>query len=218
MDPGPATVLAHRERGRLRLICSPGKDADSDIDVAFSLGETIPQSIEYPPTLAVKAAQCLANRELPQALAFATRSLELAVILEHVVEARILLANLDLTCGNVAVSRRHAEEAIHEAERLRSPRLQALAHLATAQALVATGANVAARASFEEAQRLANSPYDRATVLRAFSDYLMHCRLVNEASTMLAESDSLLAGIWGPNNGVDAPLQTGQAAQHALAL
>ena len=75
MDPAPCRVLAFRQRGYLRLRSGDRAAAAEDIEHALALAETIPETLEYGPTLLAKAELCLHQGELEAALAWGMQAL-----------------------------------------------------------------------------------------------------------------------------------------------
>ena len=88
------------------------------------------------------------------ALPYAERSLASGASVEQLLEARVMLARLALALGQPAEASAHAAEAVAQAERLGSPRLLSLAHLAAGRAAAAAGDPRAA----EAAPRSGDSP------------------------------------------------------------
>src|SRR5262249_6104211 len=149
--------------------------AGAEIDRALVLAATIPESLEHAPTLLLKAELQAEKGETLPALRLAERALDCAAPLEQVVEAHVLLANLHLRLNHVSLARANAAEAVAGAERLGSPRLTCLAHLASGTIGAAVRNLSGATAAFEAALRYAQAasiPYERALVLRTYAEYL----------------------------------------------
>jgi tetratricopeptide (TPR) repeat protein/transcriptional regulator with XRE-family HTH domain len=153
IDPGPSTVLARRHLGRLRLLQGDQVGAEAELCSALALAETIPEALEYAPTLLAMAELRCELDDLESALDFAERSLEHARPVEHRAEAHLLLASLRRRAGDRARASAHVVEATAQANRLQSPRLLSLAHLARAMVAAMGSSDEAAVASFEAALR-----------------------------------------------------------------
>jgi len=174
MDPAPGRVLACRQQGQLRLRMGDRIAAAADIERALALAETIPETLEYGPTLLAKAELCLHEGNLVSALGFGIQALIRTRPVDQIVEAHIILSQVHLALGHVDEAQSHADQGVALATRLDAPRLQCLTHLGAAS--VATNrTGVDAIKSFEAAltfARAARAPYDQALVLQAYADYL----------------------------------------------
>jgi DNA-binding SARP family transcriptional activator/Tfp pilus assembly protein PilF len=196
MDPGQPTVCAYRQLGRLRLLIGDRAGAAEDIERALALAESMPETIEYAPTLLAAAELRFASGDLDGALHLAERSLASAAPLDQMLEARVLLARLCLALGRQPIASVQAAEAVVQAERLGSPHLLCLAHLASGRVAAAGGDPGAAEAAFELALRHAEdarTPYERALVLRAAAEQMdARGSLRGRAAAMRAEADRTL--------------------------
>ncbi|HEY1295046.1 MAG TPA: AAA family ATPase [Chloroflexota bacterium] len=173
LDPGPHRVLGLRHRGRLRLLAGDREVAAADLGEALALAETMPETLEYAPTLLAMAELRTDVGDLDGALDLALKSLEQARPLEQSVEARTVLARICLAQRDVPRAIAHATEAIDLATRLGSPRLMSLAHLVFAESMAEQDAE-RARGAFETALAYADeaeTSYERALALSAYGRF-----------------------------------------------
>jgi predicted ATPase/DNA-binding SARP family transcriptional activator len=174
MDPSPPRVAVARYQGQLQLLIGNTAPAAVHLEEALRLASSMPESIEYAPSLLAMGHLRAAQHELDVAIDFARESLDRARQLQHQAEANIALANFFLKGGDADASSRHAAAALGQATTLRCPWLVSAAHLAQAEAgAVLTPAT--APDLFMLALRLAReskSPHLQAIVLSAFARYL----------------------------------------------
>jgi tetratricopeptide (TPR) repeat protein len=147
--------------------------AAADLAEALSLAETMPETLEYAPTLLATAELCAHQGQFDRALTLATQALEHARTQDLIIEANIVVAELQLAQGDPAVADEHAAEAVARAGRLGAPRLLSRAHLISAQ--VAQGSDAdGARAAFQVALRYAEeagAAHEQVAVLNASADH-----------------------------------------------
>ncbi len=177
MDPGPQTVVAHRQLGHLRLLTGDHAGAAAELDVALALAEQMTETLEYATTLVAVAGACLDAGDLPRALRLSERSVRCARTVEQEIEAHILLTLLDLATQRQEPATAHAAEAVAQAEHLGSPRLLSLAHLTVGRVARARSNPRKATAAFEAALaqcEVARTPYERALALQAYAQHLDH--------------------------------------------
>jgi DNA-binding SARP family transcriptional activator len=167
MDPSPQRVLALRHLGRLRLLMGQRTAAEAEIREALALAETMPETLEYPPTLLAMAELHACEGRFSKALQLARQSLDQTRPVDQLVEAHVVLAQIHQALGQGADAAEHAAEAVVHAGRLDSPRLLSLAHLVSAQAQVDRDPEQA-QLTFEIALQKATearTPYERELVL-----------------------------------------------------
>jgi tetratricopeptide (TPR) repeat protein len=167
------------------------QDATNDIDAAVDLAHTIPDTLEFAPTLLAEAELYAHRGDFERGLLLAQESLTRARPLEQIAEAQLTLAGIHLSLGNQAEAAVAATEALARATQLDSPRIISLAHLAMAE--VRSGrADPEAVASFDAALRSASAagtPYERAAVLQAYAQHLERVGTrAGVATAMAAES------------------------------
>ena len=155
----------------------------------------MPRSVEYAPTLLALAAINWRGDDLATRDRHAERVLAMGPAAELVVESHLVLASLHRQLGTLETAQARATEARSLAERLGSPRLVGLAHLAMARAEAASHDLSAAASSFEHAVgRLqeARTPFERASALRSYATDVYAERDVERARTLLDEALGLL--------------------------
>jgi tetratricopeptide (TPR) repeat protein len=133
MDPSPHRVLVLRHLGRLHLLVGDLANAAIEIGEALDLAETMADTLEYAPTVLAMAEMRVFKGQLEEALALASTSLKRTRPVDHLVEAHVVLTNIQLARGDASAAATHAAEALSYASRLGSPRLLSLANRASAQ-------------------------------------------------------------------------------------
>jgi tetratricopeptide (TPR) repeat protein len=198
IDPAPPVVLALRHLGRFHLVRSDQARAEAAIGEALLLAQTMPQTLEYAPTLLAMAQLRASSADLDGALRYAQQSVDCARTAEQLTEVHIELARLKLVAGDAESAAANAATAVTFAERLGSPRLLSLAYLVAAQSRQTTDPR-ASGVAFEDALRNAQNarmPYERGVVLRA---YAAHLRLVgiqpDRAADLAREADMIFTEI-----------------------
>src|SRR5262249_33045530 len=127
MDPCPQLVAASRRLGR--LLMQDGDPASAPLILqAARLAESMPESLEYAPTILAQAEAHAADADLGMAVDFARRAVDINGTLEFKCEARLVLADLLLAVGSHDAGRAVAAEAMAAATQLNSPSLLARAH------------------------------------------------------------------------------------------
>jgi class 3 adenylate cyclase/tetratricopeptide (TPR) repeat protein len=168
MDPSPQGMAAERQYGRLLRRRNCPTEAAEHIQAACTLGETMPRSLEYAPTLL--AAAELAVLDAPRDAAdLAERVISLGSSVEVHIEARALAVRAFVALARLDRADFHADQAVELATRLGTPYSLGLAHLAKARADKAAGrpaAEQAASAALEHFA-VAGTPYERAIALLA---------------------------------------------------
>jgi len=194
MDPAPCRVLALRQRGRLQLLLGDVRAAEADVDEAATLAQTIPETLEYAPTLLAEAELCIHEGKLERALSLAKESLLRARPLEQIAEAHIALAQIYLSLGALGEAVIEAAEGLARASQLDSPRIMSLAHLAMARVQSWRG-DPEAVAPFDaalSAAEAAGAPHERAAVLESFAQHLERADVrADEAAAMAAEASAI---------------------------
>jgi tetratricopeptide (TPR) repeat protein len=198
IDPTPAAVLAHRALGRLRILQGDRALAAAEIKHALALAETMTETLEYAPTLLAAAELRVMEADFEQALVLAMRALERAKPVEQVIEAHLVVAELQAEVGQQTRAAFHAAEAVRHAETLGSRRLLARAHIAAGRA-TASRAPHRAVALFEKAVRdaeAARTPHERALALQALADHLESAGIQADRTIELrAEVDLIYMGL-----------------------
>jgi tetratricopeptide (TPR) repeat protein len=200
MDAGPHRVLALRHRGRLRVRVGDRVQAEADIGAVLALAETMPETLEYAPTLLAAAELRAEVGDLDGALDLASRSLEEARPLDQIVEAHIGLGRVSLARRDVPSAVAHSSRAVGQATLLGSPRLISLAHLVFAKSMAeqdAERAHDAFKIALLEADK-AQAPYERALALQAYSAFLRRPETeLGSAVSMQDEARALMQAMRG---------------------
>jgi DNA-binding SARP family transcriptional activator len=168
MDPSPFEVAARRHLGQLLWLRGEAA-AVEQLERALQLAESMPESSEYPAMLSARAELNWQAADLETRRRWSEQALAHGLTAEQAVEVRLTLADLQARLGQAEPAAAQAAAALAAAERLRSPRLQGLAHLASGRNAASRGEARAAAAACETALRLfdaARTPYQRALALQ----------------------------------------------------
>jgi DNA-binding SARP family transcriptional activator/lipoprotein NlpI len=189
MDASPPQVMAQRHRGLLYLLTDDMSAACMALDDALELAKTIPESIEYAPSLLAMAQLRAAQGNRRAAIELGQESLNHAAPLQQLIEANILLANICLDSGDVDRARMHATDAVFQANKLGS--LWILSGALAAQARVANltspdEADQLFQLAIDSARR-ASAPYACAVALNAYAECL---KASNPSSPALASAEA----------------------------
>ena len=199
IDPGPMTVLAHRSMAVVSSLLGRTARAAAELQSAYTLCQSIPETLEYAPTLLALAELALQQADLPVALTYANQALEAARPVEHVLAAHVMLARIQTLARAHRRARSHVAKALGAAETLASPVWLSRAHLALAGLATQTEAWQSAVTAYEKALRhadAARAPLEQALVRRTFADQLRARGVRPEMGERLrAEADQLLAGL-----------------------
>jgi tetratricopeptide (TPR) repeat protein len=150
IDPSPWLVAAQRQLGQL---CWQLGEPEGTVLVrsALALGETMPRSIQFGPTL-LAAVECGCwNGDLAGAAQALERALTCGLTTTVRIEVHCELARLRIAAGDVAEARRQVASAERLAEPLSSPRGTCRVQHAAGLAHAVTGDRDAAARAFEQA-------------------------------------------------------------------
>jgi DNA-binding SARP family transcriptional activator len=139
MDRGPQAIAALRHLGSLLLRGFNDPGGATYIRGAAAIASSMPQTLEFAPTLLALAHVASAEGRTGEGLAFARQALERGGTTEQQVEIRCALTELLTTEGQAELGESRAREAVALAEQLGSPRLQGVAYLALSHATAARG-------------------------------------------------------------------------------
>jgi DNA-binding SARP family transcriptional activator len=134
MDRGPQTIAASRHLGNLLVRVFDDREGAIYLREASAMVQTMPQTVEYAPTLLALAQLARVTGDVTEGLEYARQAGELGGTAEFQVELRCLLAELLITSGQADVAVARAAEGVPIAEQLGSPRLLGLAYLALSRA------------------------------------------------------------------------------------
>jgi tetratricopeptide (TPR) repeat protein len=189
-------VLALRHRGRLRLLAGDLAGAAADIDEAFVLSQTMPETLEFSPTLLAMAELMFAQGQTNEALTLAEQSLDHARPLDQMVEALIVLARLQLARSDRVRAYAYATEAVAQAVRRESPRLLGHAYLVMALSTPEEDGD-AASAAYQHALHqmdVARDPHGRSVALSAYAGFLRKAGVDPDlASATKVQAEAILA-------------------------
>lgn len=187
IDPSPFEVAARRHLGRL-LHLQGDPAAIEHLERALTLAETMPASVEWPPTVIAAAEINWRDDDLAPRIAMLEAALAAGPAQAYVVEAHCVLANLQSAAGDLRAGQAHAKAALDAAERFGSPRLIGLGHLALGRMLMSARDRVGAMASFDAALTAfdaAGTPFEQA-----------RARLEYAALLADADADDARAAAW----------------------
>jgi DNA-binding SARP family transcriptional activator/Tfp pilus assembly protein PilF len=169
MDEAPQLAAAERHLGLLLLRMGLREEGAAGLERAFAIVNRAQTSSEYAPTvLAVAEWQHRGGRDL-DSLAQTEAALASARSLSLRVQAHAALVVLKISAGSMGDAVRHGNAALELAEKLASPYLLGVAHLAIARIAHAKSGPAEAEPSFAEAVRQfesAGTPYEAALVRR----------------------------------------------------
>jgi predicted ATPase/DNA-binding SARP family transcriptional activator len=173
-DPGPHTVAAYCQLGRLELRMGDAQ-ASECIQRALETAERIPEAVEFGEALVIGAELAVQRGDEEMALQLVERSLGTRMTATLKVWVHTFAANLYARLGQQAKAEAHATEAVEAAQHLGAPMLLYEAWLARACALAVTdtaAAESAFRAALEHAET-ARAPYARERVLELWGATLL---------------------------------------------
>jgi hypothetical protein len=134
MDPGPSLLQALIKSAHLRMLQGEDSHVGGLLDEAWTVASSIPDTLEYGPTLRVRAEWSMRQGDLEEAASLAGQALAAPTPLEETLATNIVLANIEAALSKPAPARSYAEEALRIAELLESPHWRNSAHIALAAA------------------------------------------------------------------------------------
>jgi tetratricopeptide (TPR) repeat protein len=174
IDPSPFEVATRRHLGRL-LHLQGDPAATEHLERALTLAETMPASVEWSPTVITAAEINWRGDDLAHRIAAIEAALAAGPAQAYAVEARCVLADLQIAAGDLVAGQAHAKEALDAAERFGSSRLVGLGHLALGRVLTAARDRAAAAAAFDAALAAfdaAGTPFEQARTRREYAALL----------------------------------------------
>jgi DNA-binding SARP family transcriptional activator len=195
MDAGPGLLQALRHLAYLRMLQGDELCAQELLDQASAISNSIPDTLEYGPTLRVSAEWHLRHGDFEAALSLARHALAAPAQLEDTLAASLLLAHLEAAVARPEPATAYAREALRIAEQLESPHWRSWAHLAVAVAAASSGSSAQdVQTEFEAALACATeaeTPLAQLTALRAYADYLEKSQETGRPAQLQAEADRI---------------------------